>query len=114
MQKKIIQLLGIIIFTLNSYSQTIEVCTSCKVKTLTDAIAKAKPHNKIIIQKGTYLESSGAWSDGQLYHAISAGSASGIMLGLSDKLTPKERWAVVLYVRTLQDFVGKATNKIGS
>jgi mono/diheme cytochrome c family protein len=68
-------------------------------------------------QKGTYLESSGKWSDGQLYHAISAGSASGIMLGLSDKLTPKERWAVVLYVRTLQDFVGEATNstkKIGS
>ncbi|WP_028889242.1 nitrous oxide reductase family maturation protein NosD [Tenacibaculum ovolyticum] len=58
MQKKIIQLLGIIIFTLNSYSQTIEVCTSCKVKTLTDAIAKAKPHDKIIIQKGTYLESN--------------------------------------------------------
>jgi len=68
-------------------------------------------------QQGTYLESSGEWSDGQLYHAISAGSASGIMLGLSDKLTPKERWAVVLYVRTLQDFVGEATNsakKIGS
>ena len=60
-------------------------------------------------KKGTYLESSGAWTDGQIYHAISMGSASGIMLGLSDKLTPKERWAIVLYVRTLQNFVGQAT-----
>lgn len=60
-------------------------------------------------ESGTYLEASGKWSDGQLYHAISQGSASGIMLGLSDKLTPKERWATVLYVRTLQDFVSEAT-----
>ena len=29
------------------------------------------------------------------------GSASGIMLGLSDRLTPKERWGIVLYVRAL-------------
>ena len=37
------------------------------------------------------------------------GSASGIMLGLKDKLTPKERWAIVLYVRALQSFVSEAT-----
>ena len=68
-------------------------------------------------QMGTYLESSGEWTDGQIYHAISMGSASGIMLGLSDKLTPQERWAIVLYVRTLQNFVGQATTsskKMGS
>jgi hypothetical protein len=41
------------------------------------------------------------------------GSASGIMLGLKDKLTPKERWAIVLYIRTLQNFVSEATNHGG-
>ena len=58
---------------------------------------------------GTYLESAGAWTDGQYYHAISMGSASGVMLGLKDKLSPKERWAIVLYVRALQSFVSEAT-----
>jgi len=58
---------------------------------------------------GTYLESAGAWTDGQYYNAISMGSASGIMLGLKDKLSPKERWAIVLYVRALQSFVSEAT-----
>ena len=58
---------------------------------------------------GTYLESAGAWTDGQYYHAISMGSASGIMLGLKAKLSPKERWAIVLYVRALQSFVSEAT-----
>ena len=62
---------------------------------------------------GTYLESAGRWTDGQIYHAISMGSASGIMLGLSDRLTPKERWGIVLYVRALQDFVSQATNASG-
>ena len=31
------------------------------------------------------------------------------MLGLMDKLTPRERWAIVLYVRCLQNYVGEAT-----
>ena len=62
---------------------------------------------------GTYLESAARWTDGQIYHAISMGSASGIMLGLSDRLTPKERWGIVLYVRALQDFVSQATNASG-
>ncbi len=60
-------------------------------------------------QSGTYLETAAPWSDGQLYHAISNGSASGIMLGLKDKLSPKERWAIVLYLRALQEYVGEAT-----
>ena len=60
-------------------------------------------------QSGTYLESAGRWSDGQIYHAISMGSASGIMLGLKDRLNFKERWAIVLYVRALQNYVNDAT-----
>ena len=64
-------------------------------------------------QSGTYLESAAPWSDGQIYNAISMGSASGIMLGLKDKLTPQERWAIVLYLRSLQNFVSEATNHGG-
>ena len=55
---------------------------------------------------GTYLESAAPWKDGQLYNAISNGSASGIMLGLKDRLSPTERWSIVLYLRALQDYVG--------
>ena len=58
---------------------------------------------------GTYLESAGRWTEGQIFHAISMGSASGIMLGLQDRLTFKERWAIVLYIRALQDYVSDAT-----
>jgi mono/diheme cytochrome c family protein len=58
---------------------------------------------------GTYLESAAPWTDGQLYNAISNGSASGIMLGLKDRLSPKERWSIVLYLRALQDYVSSAT-----
>ena len=58
--------------------------------------------------KSAYLEALQPWSDGQIYNAISNGSASQIMLGLSDKLNPKERWAIVLYVRALQSYVGNA------
>ncbi|MEL0099168.1 MAG: c-type cytochrome [Opitutae bacterium] len=60
-------------------------------------------------QSGTYLETAAPWSDGQLYHAISNGSASGIMLGLKDRLSPEERWSIVLYLRALQNYVGTAT-----
>lgn len=60
-------------------------------------------------ESGSYLESAGAWTDGQIYHAISMGSASQIMLGLKDRLSPRERWAIVLYVRALQSYVGRAT-----
>ena len=63
-------------------------------------------------QSGSYLESAAPWSDGQIYNAIAMGSASGIMLGLKDKLTPRERWAIVLYLRALQSYVSDATNGI--
>jgi mono/diheme cytochrome c family protein len=56
-------------------------------------------------QTGTYLNVP---TDGEIYHAITNGSASQIMLGLGDKLSPRERWAIVLYVRTLQSYVAEA------
>ncbi len=62
-------------------------------------------------EKGTYLEALQPWSDGQIFNAISNGSASQIMLGMADKLSFKERWAIVLYVRALQSYVGSARNQ---
>ncbi|CAL2082244.1 Nitrous oxide reductase [Tenacibaculum dicentrarchi] len=58
MLKKTVQFYIILLFTLKAYSQNIEVCASCKVKTLTEAVVKAKPYSKIIIQKGRYLENN--------------------------------------------------------
>lgn len=40
------------------------------------------------------------WTDGQLYHVISEGQ--NVMPGYSKQATRDERWAIVLYVRTLQ------------
>jgi mono/diheme cytochrome c family protein len=39
-------------------------------------------------------------ADGYIYDVIANGK--GLMYGLKDRLTPKERWAVVLYMRALQ------------
>ncbi|MEM8866692.1 MAG: cytochrome c [Verrucomicrobiota bacterium] len=39
-------------------------------------------------------------TDGYLFDVITNGK--GLMLGLKDRLSPEERWAVVLYVRALQ------------
>jgi len=39
-------------------------------------------------------------SDGEIYNTITHGKNT--MMGYGDKLNPKERWAVVLYVRALQ------------
>ena len=64
--------------------------------------------------KSTYLEALQPWSDGQIFNAISNGSASQIMLGMADKLSVKERWAIVLYVRALQSYVGSARKQEAS
>jgi mono/diheme cytochrome c family protein len=68
-----------------------------------------KPRNLSDPSSQNYLEAALPWTDGQIFHAISMGSASRVMLGLKDKLTPKERWAIVLYVRALQSYVSSAT-----
>ena len=39
-------------------------------------------------------------ADGYIFNVITNGK--GLMFGLKDRLTPEERWAVVLYVRALQ------------
>ena len=60
-------------------------------------------------QSGSYLESTTPWPDGQIYNAISMGSASGIMLGLKDKLTPRKMGHCFVF-RSLQSYVSDATN----
>jgi mono/diheme cytochrome c family protein len=47
-------------------------------------------------------------TDGYIFDVISNGKAR--MLGLKDRLSPEERWAIVLYVRALQEsqFTGAA------
>lgn len=46
----------ILFIVTNGYSQSIEVCQSCKVKTLSEAVAMAKPFDTVNIQKGIYQE----------------------------------------------------------
>lgn len=43
-----------------------------------------------------------AMSEGELFNAITNGSASKVMLPYADKLDPADRWAVVAYIRALQ------------
>ncbi len=38
--------------------QEIKVCPSCEYKTVANAVADAKPHTKIVIEKGTYKENN--------------------------------------------------------
>ncbi len=40
------------------------------------------------------------WPDGRIYHVISAGQ--NLMPSYAGKVTPSERWAIILYVRALQ------------
>jgi len=47
-----------------------------------------------------HSEKARNWSDGRIYHIITEGQ--NVMPSYSKQLTPEERWAVVLYVRTLQ------------
>lgn len=46
----------LIFMTSSSISQTIEVCKSCEMVSLKESISVAKPHDTIIVKKGTYLE----------------------------------------------------------
>ncbi len=58
-------------------------------------------------QTNYYLESK---TDGETFNTISNGY--GTMLGLKDKLTPRERWAIVLYIRALKSYVSNATKAL--
>ena len=65
------------------------------------------PRNLSDSKSDNYVEQVGPMPDGKIFETISVGYGS--MLGLKDKLSPKERWAIVLYIRTLQSFVNEAS-----
>lgn len=58
MPKTIFKFLFFLFIIAKGYTQSVEVCASCEVKTLAEAIARSNPHDDIIVQKGTYLESN--------------------------------------------------------
>ncbi|WP_252723704.1 nitrous oxide reductase family maturation protein NosD [Winogradskyella psychrotolerans] len=54
--KHILALLAVIIMTPFTYAQTVEVCKTCPISTLSDGIAQAKDFDTIVVKKGTYKE----------------------------------------------------------
>ena len=69
------------------------------------------PRNLSDSRSDNYVEQVGPMPDGKIFETISVGY--GNMLGLKDKLSPRERWAIVLYLRSLQQYVNDATNSNG-
>ena len=53
---KLITFLSVILMANIMYAQNIEVCSTCSVSTLTEAIAQAKDFDTILVKKGTYKE----------------------------------------------------------
>jgi len=47
--KHILALLAVIIMTLFTYAQTVEVCKTCPISTLSDGIAQAKDFDTIVL-----------------------------------------------------------------
>ncbi|MDO4230302.1 MAG: nitrous oxide reductase family maturation protein NosD [Capnocytophaga sp.] len=52
--KKRISLFCTFLLGISAYAQTIKVCPSCEVKTIQQAVERAKDHDTILIEKGTY------------------------------------------------------------
>lgn len=72
-------------------------CTSCH-GAAGDGNGVTKPYG--ILATSYHDDRLRGESDGYIYDVIANGK--GLMYGLKDRLTPEERWAVVLYVRALQ------------
>ena len=57
MNKRLLHsVLFFLLFTATFFAQTIEVCNSCEISTISQAVEKAKPFDTIKIKKGTYKE----------------------------------------------------------
>ena len=54
--KNLIVFLSAILLANTTIAQTIEVCNTCAVSTLKEAISQAKDLDTIIVKKGTYKE----------------------------------------------------------
>ncbi len=56
LSKRLFFFLSIVCSTMQNQAQTIQVCESCSVSSLKDAVNQAKAFDTIIVQKGTYKE----------------------------------------------------------
>ena len=56
MLNKRLYIIYIFFLLTKSYGQSIEVCTTCTIKTVSEAVSMAKPHDTIILNKGVYNE----------------------------------------------------------
>ncbi|SDG62415.1 nitrous oxide reductase family maturation protein NosD [Winogradskyella thalassocola] len=54
--KHILALLAVILMTQFTCAQTVEVCKTCPISTLSDGISQAKDFDTIVVKKGTYKE----------------------------------------------------------
>ncbi len=72
-------------------------CTTCH-GAAGDGNGVTKPYG--VLAASYHDDRLRAESDGYLYEVISNGK--GLMYGLKDRITPEERWAIVLYMRALQ------------
>lgn len=52
------------------------------------------------IPKSLHSENMRNWKDGHIFHVITRGQ--GVMPSYAQQIQPKDRWAVILYVRALQ------------
>lgn len=46
---------------------------------------------------------AGSYPDGQIFDVITHGKKPGLMIGYGDKITVQDRWAIVAYIRSLQE-----------
>jgi|TARA_A100001015_G_scaffold198888_1_gene222003 mono/diheme cytochrome c family protein len=72
-------------------------CTSCH-GAAGDGNGVTKPYG--VLAASYHDDRLRGETDGYLYEVISNGK--GLMYGLKDRITPEERWAIVLYMRALQ------------
>ncbi len=56
MIRRVYSIFLVLLVGMQSICAQIEVCTTCEVKTLSDAVSKAKPHDTILLKNGIYKE----------------------------------------------------------
>ncbi|MDG1314238.1 MAG: nitrous oxide reductase family maturation protein NosD, partial [Flavobacteriaceae bacterium] len=84
--------LVVFLMSISCFGNTIEVCTSCNVKSLKEAVLNSKDHDTILVKKGTYYE-FGITIDkpltllGQDYPVINGEEKGEIMTIISDNVT---------------------------
>ncbi len=54
----LIVFLGLILSSILSNAEVIEVCSDCQYKSIKDAIRAASPHDTLLVQQGTYFENT--------------------------------------------------------